>query len=58
MTTSTHSGKVYLTAVDQWLDSLPASESDSFKEFAEVLPALLKFGYMQESVVTQVHSMI
>ena len=42
MTTSTHSGKVYLTAVDQWLDSLPASESDSFKEFAEVTPSIIE----------------
>ena len=42
MTTSTTTGKVYLTAVDQWLDSLPASESESFKEFAEVTPSIIE----------------
>ena len=42
MTTSTSTGKVYLTAVDQWLDSLPASESESFKEFAEVTPSIIE----------------
>ena len=36
MTTSTAKGsKVYLTHVDQWLDTLPASESEEFKEFAD-----------------------
>ena len=42
MTTATTTGKVYLTAVDQWLDSLPASESESFKEFAEVTPSIIE----------------
>ena len=42
MTTTTATGKVYLTAVDQWLDSLPASESESFKEFAEVTPSIIE----------------
>ena len=42
MTTSTTTGKVYLTAVDQWLDSLPASESESFREFAEVTPSIIE----------------
>ena len=42
MTTKTATGKVYLTAVDQWLDSLPAAESESFKEFAEVTPSIIE----------------
>ena len=42
MTTATSTGKVYLTAVDQWLDSLPASESESFREFAEVTPSIIE----------------
>ncbi len=41
-TTKTTSGRVYLTAVDQWLDSLPASESEDFKEFAEVTPSVIE----------------
>ena len=45
----TKTGKVYLNLVDQWLDTLPASESEDFKEFAEVTPTLLRFGYMPES---------
>tara|TARA_B100000902_G_C27280437_1_gene901421 strand:+ start:319 stop:858 length:540 start_codon:yes stop_codon:yes gene_type:complete len=36
------SGKVYLSYVDQWLDTLPASESDQFKEFAEVTPSIIE----------------
>ena len=40
--TTTNTGKVYLTAVDQWLDSLPASESENFKEFAEVTPSIIE----------------
>ncbi len=44
MTSSTTSktGRVYLTAVDQWLDSLPASESEDFKEFAEATPSVIE----------------
>ena len=43
MTTTTAStGKVYLTAVDQWLDTLPASECEQFKEFAEVTPSIIE----------------
>ena len=42
MTTATTTGRVYLTAVDQWLDSLPASESEDFKEFAEVTPSVIE----------------
>ena len=41
-TTKTTTGRVYLTAVDQWLDSLPASESEDFKEFAEVTPSVIE----------------
>ena len=42
MTTATKTGKVYLTAVDQWLDTLPASESEQFREFAEVTPSIIE----------------
>ena len=43
MTTSTAKGsKVYLTFVDQWLDTLPASESEEFKEFAEYTPSIIE----------------
>ncbi len=42
MTTTTTTGRVYLTAVDQWLDSLPASESEDFREFAEVTPSVIE----------------
>ena len=35
-------GKVYLTYVDQWLDTLPAAESEDFKEFAEVTPSVIE----------------
>ncbi len=41
-TTSVNTGKVFLTAVDQWLDTLPAAESDQFKEFAEVTPSVIE----------------
>ena len=41
-TTTTNTGRVYLTAVDQWLDSLPASESEDFREFAEVTPSIIE----------------
>jgi len=43
MTTSTaKNAKVYLTYVDQWLDTLPASESEEFKEFAEYTPSIIE----------------
>ena len=41
-TTTKQSGKVYLTYVDQWLDTLPAAESEDFKEFAEVTPSIIE----------------
>tara|TARA_R110001592_G_scaffold88769_3_gene261348 strand:+ start:1104 stop:1640 length:537 start_codon:yes stop_codon:yes gene_type:complete len=41
-TTSTKTSKVYLTFVDQWLDTLPASESEEFKEFAEYTPSIIE----------------
>ena len=41
-TAATNTGRVYLTAVDQWLDSLPASESEDFREFAEVTPSIIE----------------
>ena len=42
MTTSTATGKVYLNTVDQWLDSIPASDSEDFKEFAEMTPSIIE----------------
>ena len=40
--TDTKTGKVYLNKVDQWLDTLPASESEDFREFAEVTPSVIE----------------
>ena len=43
MTTSTGAtGKVYLNVVDQWLDTLSASESEEFKDFAEATPSVIE----------------
>ena len=43
MTTAAAKGsKIYLTYVDQWLDTLPASESEEFKEFAEYTPSIIE----------------
>ena len=43
MTTATNtSGKVYLNFVDQWLDTLPASTSEEFKDFAEATPSVIE----------------
>ena len=42
MTTKVNTGKVYITYVDQWLDSIPASESEEFREFAEVTPSVIE----------------
>lgn len=41
-TITSKTGKVYLTVVDQWLDTLPASESEQFCEFAEVTPSIIE----------------
>ena len=41
-TTTGTSGKVYTSYVDQWLDTLPASESEDFREFAEVTPSVIE----------------
>lgn len=41
-TTAAKNSKVYLTFVDQWLDTLPASESEEFKEFAEYTPSIIE----------------
>ena len=43
MTTSTKgTSKVYLTYVDQWLDTLPAAESEDFIEFADITPSIIE----------------
>jgi hypothetical protein len=51
-TATDKSGKVYLNYVEQWLDTLPASDSEEFKEFADVTPSIIEiwvyagiFGY-------------
>lgn len=41
-TTSSKTGKVYLTVVDQWLDTLPAAESEDFREFADMTPSIIE----------------
>tara|TARA_Y100000389_G_C17438892_1_gene507319 strand:+ start:531 stop:1067 length:537 start_codon:yes stop_codon:yes gene_type:complete len=41
-TTKVKNSKVYLTFVDEWLDTLPASESEEFKEFAEYTPSIIE----------------
>ena len=40
--TKTTTGKVYLTYVDQWLDTLPAADSEDFREFADVTPSIIE----------------
>ena len=42
MTTATTTGKVYTTYVDQWLDKIPAAESEDFREFAEMTPSVIE----------------
>ena len=39
---SDKSGKVYLNYVEQWLDTIPASESEDFREFAEVTQSIIE----------------
>ena len=39
---SDKSGKVYLNYVEQWLETIPASESEDFREFAEVTPSIIE----------------
>ena len=59
MPTTTQSGKVYLSAVDQWLDNLPASESENFREFAEVTPSVIEIWvYAGIDWLSRQHSMI
>ena len=41
-TKASTSSKVYLTYVDQWLDTLPAADSENFREFAEVTPSIIE----------------
>ena len=43
MTVSTkRGGKVYVTYVDQWLDKIPAAESEEFREVAEGTPSIIE----------------
>ena len=40
--TTSSAGKVYTTYVDQWLDKIPAAESEDFREFAEMTPSVIE----------------
>ena len=40
--TSAKNGKVYLNRVDQWLDTLPASDSEHFCDFADACPSAIE----------------
>jgi len=40
--TTTKTGKVYLNIVDQWLDTLPAADSEDFREFADATPSIIE----------------
>ena len=42
MPTKEATSKVYLTYVDQWLDTLPAADSEDFREFADVTPSIIE----------------
>ena len=35
----TETGKVYTNGIDQWLDTLPAADAESFREFADTCPS-------------------
>ena len=41
-TTTETTGKVYLNYVEQWLDTLSASESEEFRDFAEATPSVIE----------------
>ena len=41
-TTKATNAKVYLTVVDQWLDTLPAADSEDFREFADMTPSVIE----------------
>ena len=41
-TTKNTTGKVYLTVVDQWLDTLAAADSEDFREFADMTPSVIE----------------
>ena len=41
-TKTANNSKVYVTYVDQWLDTIPAAESEEFREFAEVTPSIIE----------------
>ena len=40
--TNAKGSRVYLTVVDQWLDTLPAADSEDFREFAEYTPSIIE----------------
>ena len=41
-TKATIGSKVYVSYVDEWLDSLPAADAEDFKEFAEYTPSIIE----------------
>ena len=42
VTSTAKSGKVYLNVVDQWLDTLPAADSEDFRDFADATPSIIE----------------
>ena len=42
MTTKIANAKIYLSVVDNWLDTLPAADSEDFREFAEITPSIIE----------------
>ena len=40
--TQSKTGKVYLNKVEHWLDTLPAADSEYFREFAENCPSVIE----------------
>ena len=41
-TTTAKNSKVYLSVVDQWLDTISAAESEDFRDFADVTPSIIE----------------
>ncbi len=41
-TKATIGSKVYVSYVDEWLDSLPAADAEDFREFAEYTPSIIE----------------
>ena len=57
-TKATIGGKVYVSYVDEWLDSLPAADAEDFREFAEYTPSIIEIWVYAGICITLVHSTI